>query len=197
MIFTTDMLLEKYKDYANPLVKIKREADAGELFRIIRGYYEDNVDVEPFVLAAVILSPSYISFETALAYYGLIPERACVIASASYKVRKNKRHENMFGHYEYSDIPPRAFPKEVDLVELDEYYGFRIASKEKALCDSLYKWPVVRSVKQLKILLFEDKRIDEEEFDCLNFETILELCPLYKKNNLNLLAKMIRKRRKL
>ena len=69
----------------------------------------------------------------------------------------------------------------------------RIASKEKAICDSLCKWRVVKSVKALKELLFVDKRIDEEEFEHCDFNLLLRLAALYKKTNLDLLVKLIRK----
>ena len=37
MILTTAMLKNKYKDYANPLDKIKRDTDKGFLIRLIGG----------------------------------------------------------------------------------------------------------------------------------------------------------------
>ena len=55
MIITTSMLKEKYSDYANPLDKIKRDVDEGKLFRLTRGVYETNKDVNPIFLAASIL----------------------------------------------------------------------------------------------------------------------------------------------
>ena len=36
MIVTTLMLKQKYKDYSNPLDKIRRDADRGILFRLNR-----------------------------------------------------------------------------------------------------------------------------------------------------------------
>ena len=90
MIVTTSILKRKYQDYANPIDKIKRDIDKGILFRITRGIYEDNPNVEPYLLASSILSPSYLSFDWALSFYGLIPEKVFSITSASFQVRKNK-----------------------------------------------------------------------------------------------------------
>ena len=42
MIVTISMLKEKYHDYANPLDKIKRDADKGLLFRLTNGIYETD-----------------------------------------------------------------------------------------------------------------------------------------------------------
>ena len=192
MITTVAILKHKYSDYSNPLDKIKRDVDKGLLIRLTRGLYETNSSVEPFFLAAPILSPSYLSFDWALSYYGLIPERVYAITSASLRIRKNKTFINKFGRYEYSDIPTNAYPEGITLIENEEYAA-KIACKEKCLCDSLYKWRPVRSIKDLKVLLFVDKRIDEGEFASCDFKEIIRLAKLYKKNNLRLLIKLIQK----
>ena len=192
MILTISQLKERYRDYANPLDKIKRDCDAGLLIRLNRGLYEDNPHAEPMFLAAPLLSPSYVSFETALSYYGLIPERVVSITSASLMVRKNKNFVNHFGRYTYTDIPSEAFSLGTTHIVNGGYIA-RIATKEKALCDSLCKWPVVRSIKDLKQLMFEDKRIDADEFQNCNFNDMIEIARHYHKTNLDLLVKMIKK----
>lgn len=191
MVITTSILRKQYKDYSNPLDKIKREVDSGALIRLYKGLYETNRNVDPFFLAPLILSPSYLSFEWALSYYGLIPEKVVAITSASLKVRKNKTYINFFGRFEYSDVSPEVFSEGLDSLSDDEY-TVRIATKEKAICDSLSKWRVVNSVKELKELLFEDKRIDEDEFKTCDFVLLLRLASLYKKTNLTLLSKFIK-----
>lgn len=191
MVITTSILKNQYKGYSNPLDKIKREVDSGALIRLYKGLYETNRNVDPFFLAPLILSPSYLSFEWALSYYGLIPEKVVAITSASLKVRKNKTYINFFGRFEYSDVSPEVFSEGLTNLSDDEY-TVRIATKEKAICDSLSKWRVVNSVKELKELLFEDKRIDEDEFKTCDFGLLLRLASLYKKTNLTLLSKFIK-----
>ncbi|CDD93830.1 putative uncharacterized protein [Coprobacillus sp. CAG:826] len=192
MIVTTSMLKEKFHDYANPLDKIKRDADKGVIIRLAKGIYETDKNTEPCLLASSILSPSYLSFDWALSFYGLIPERVFAITSASLGLRKNKTFENQFGRYEYTDIPVEAFSEGLTYLENSEYAA-KIAMKEKAICDSLCKWRVVKNVKELKELLFEDKRIDEDEFALCDFELMKRLAKLYNKTNLKLLIKLIRK----
>lgn len=192
MIVTISMLKKQYQGYANPLDKIKRDADRGILIRLNRGIYETNRNVNPCLLASSILSPSYLSFDWALSHYGLIPERVVAITSASLGLRKNKTFVNDFGRYEFSDIPVDAFSEAVTYLEEGEYAA-KIATKEKAICDSLCKWRVVRSVKDLKELLFVDKRIDEGEFASCDFKLMARLASLYRKTNLDLLVKLIRK----
>ena len=192
MIVTTSMLKEKYHDYANPLDKIKRDADKGLLFRLTNGIYETNKNVDPCLLASSILSPSYLSFDWALSYYGMIPEKVFSITSVTLENRKNKTFENYFGRYEYTDIPVRAFSEGLTYLESGEYI-VKIATKEKALCDSLCKWRVTKSIKELKELLFIDKRIDEDEFATCDFKLMKRLASLYNKTNLKLLFKLIEK----
>ncbi len=192
MIVTTSMLKEKYSKYSNTLDKIKREAQKGNLIRLTKGIYETDKNVDPCLLASVILSPSYLSFDFALSYYGLIPERVYAITSATLRVRKNKTFENAFARYEYTDIPANAFSEGLTCLEKGDYI-VRIASKEKAICDSLYKWRVVKNINELKELLFIDKRIDEDEFASCDFALLKRLASLYNKTNLKLLIKLIRK----
>ena len=192
MIITTSMLRNRYSDYSNPLDKIKRDTESGIIFRLTRGIYETDKKTDPCLLASSILSPSYLSFDWALAYYGLIPERVVAITSASLNVRKNKTFINYFGRYEYSDIPSRVFSEGLTYLENGDYI-VKIATKEKAICDSLSKWRVVRNINDLKELLFVDKRIDEEEFANCDFKLMLRLASLYNKTNLDLLIKLIGK----
>lgn len=192
MILTSSMLKKHYINYANVLDKIKRDVDNGSLIRINRGLYETDKNAEPCFLAAAILSPSYLSFDWALSYYGLIPERVTIITSASFGMRKNKTFQNYFGRFVYTDISTSVFSEGLIYIEKDEYVA-KIATKEKAICDSLAKWRVVHSINELKYLLFVDKRIDEEEFANSDFSLMLRLASLYKKTNLNILIKLIRK----
>ena len=192
MINTTSMLKNQYSDYSNPLDKIKRDAISGVIFRLTRGIYETDGNANPCFLASSILSPSYLSFDWALSYYGLIPEKVVAITSASLNVRKNKTFINKFGRYEYSDIPANVFSEGLTYIESDDYI-VKIATKEKAICDSLSKWRVVRSINDLKELLFVDKRIDEDEFASRDFRLMTRLAALYNKTNLDLLIKLIRK----
>ncbi len=186
------MLKEKYQDYTNPLDKIKRDADKGIIIRLTKGLYETDKNVDPCLLASSILSPSYLSFDWALSFYGLIPEKVFSITSASLGIRKSKTYENLFGRYEYSDIPSGAFSEGLTYLEKDEYI-VKLAMKEKAICDSLCKWRVVKNIKELKELLFVDKRIDEDEFASCDFALLKRLANLYDKTNLKLLIKLIRK----
>jgi hypothetical protein len=190
MIVTIMDLKEKYKNYSDINGKIKRDIDENTLFPVVRGIYETNRHTSGYLLASYIYGPSYLSFEYALSFHSLIPERVVTYTNATFNKRKSKQYKNHFGFFTYRDVPKDAFPYFVKAYEYDTYAYF-IASPEKALCDMLYILPPVRSVKDFKTLLFEDLRIDINAFNELNFKNILFLSKKYISNNINILVKVI------
>ena len=193
MIKTIDMLIYEYRDYSNIYNKIVLEEKNNRLIKLKRGLYETNKDTDPFTIANVLLSPSYISFETALSYYGMIPERVYAIKSASFKKNKKKEYKNSFGLFLYQDVNSNAYPYDINEIEID---GIKvmIASREKALTDMLYIISPRNNKKELLDLLFEDLRINEAIFDELDKNKIIELCDLYSSKTLNILKRYLEKR---
>ena len=192
MIKTYQLLIEELKEYKNPKTKIGRMVKNKELFPIAKGLYETDSHVDPFFLADPLYSPSYISFETALAYYDLIPERVYAIKSATFKKKKKKEYKTPFGLYMYQDIPPSAYPYGVKLIS-DGNYIYRIATKEKALLDQLYSTTPILNIKEMREYLFENMRINEMVLDTFDKKLITELSPLYHSRNVELFEKMLRK----
>jgi len=190
MIVTTLNLKEKYKDYTDINGKIKRDIDNGFLFPLVRGIYETNSSIDGFLLASYIYGPSYLSFEYALSYHNIIPERVVVYTNATFNKRKSKSYQNQFGLYTYRDVPNAAFSFSVKAHE-ENGYAYLIASPEKALCDLLYIRKPVTSMKELKMVLFEDLRINKDMFDQLNFDEILFLSDKYISSNMKYLRKYI------
>lgn len=193
MIYDLQSLKIRYKNYANINQKISLECKNGNLTRIKRGLYSDDLIGDIEVIANLCYAPSYISFEYALSYYGLIPEYVSALTSAIYGKKNNKVYKLDDAIFEYNSIPNKVFSKGILLKENQKGLNYKIASKEKALCDMLYlKYPV-RSIKDLKYLLFEDLRIDEEELFSLDKDFINEIAPLYHSNTLNTFLKFINK----
>ena len=190
MIKTIDLLLHEYKEYSDVFKKIQSEVRKNNLIKLKRGLYETNKDANPFTISNVLLSPSYISFETALAYYGMIPERVYVIKSASFKKNKKKEYKNSFGLFLYQDINSNAYPYDIDEIEIDGA-KVMIASREKALTDMLSIISPRNNKKELLDLLFEDLRIDEVVFDELDKNKLIELCDLYSSKTLNILKRYL------
>ena len=191
MIKTTESLLAELKDYSQPINKIHRLINDNRLFPLRRGLYETQRNVNPFYLSGSICSPSYISFETALSYYDMIPETVYTIKSATYKKNKKKEYKNAFGNYLYQDISPEAFPYGIETI-VENGYSFRIASKEKAVCDTLSKARKLRNRKELLEYLFDDMRIDNSCIDSLNREEIEFIKDKYSSRNVKLLNDLLK-----
>ena len=190
MIITILNLKEKYIDFTDINGKIKRDIDNGILFPIVRGIYETNGNTDGFLLTSYIYSPSYLSFEYALSFHNIIPERVVVYTNATFNKRKSKTYKNHFGLFTYRDVPKEAFPFFVQAYERDTY-SYVIASPEKALCDLLYIKQPVKSIKELKMLLFKDLRINKDAFEQLNFKDIMFLSNKYTSNSIKHLKKYI------
>ena len=194
MIITNSVAKDNYQDYSNKNNKISRDIRDGKLFKIITGLYETDPNTPPYLLAGSIYGPSYISFEYALSYYGLIPERVSTITCATFDKNKKKQYDNGFGTFTYRDVPDEAYPEEI-ILKIEGDYSYQIASVEKALCDKLYTLHPLNNYSSLENMLFNDLRIDEDEFNKLNINKIQKLENLYHSTNVNLLARYLRRNR--
>ncbi len=127
--------------------KIARLMHAGEIYPLRRGLYATRTDTHPFCFAASIYGPSYISFDTALAYYGLIPEAVYEITSATLK--RPKVFENRFGRFQYLSIPLPAYAIGIER-NTETGLPFLIASPTKALCDRIGLESRMRSMADVR-----------------------------------------------
>ena len=194
MIFTTRMLIDRYgTEYSNPKTKIGRLVKEGAYTPIIRGLYETDANLDGKLLADVIYSPSYLSFDYALSYHGLIPERVEAYTSATTGKRRSKCYITPFGRYTYQDVPRPVFMQCVRFHAVGEY-TYWMAEPEKAMCDKLYKLPPITSVKAMEATLLGDLRIYEDELDAIDIWDIIELSQLYGSRNVSMFAKYMEKR---
>ncbi len=191
MIKTTKILINELANYKNPRDKIKRLVQQKKLIPIIKGIYETNKTVSGYCLASIIYGPSYLSFDFALAYHGLIPEMVYVYTSACFNKRRIKEYHTKFGTFTYRDVPKSAYPYGIELKE-EKGYSYQLATKEKALCDKLYTISPVKNLEEMRKLLFEDLRIDIEELKKVNKDEIYFYIDKYKSNNIRMLAKFLR-----
>ena len=108
----------------------------GNLLRLRNGIYafaKDKENIKGEEIAALIYEPSYLSMESALAWYGFIPEM--VYAYISVTARINRRFTNYFGTFIYRHIKPELF---WGYTEIKTQHGrYLIAEPEKALLDYL------------------------------------------------------------
>lgn len=194
MIITNNFAKYKLIEYSNKNNKISRDIRDGKLFKIITGLYETDPNTPGYLLSGSIYGPSYISFEYALSFYGLIPEKVTTITCATFDKKKKKQYTTNFGTFTYRDIPVLAYPEEILLKE-ENNYSYQIATPEKALCDKLYTLSPLYNYSNLENMLFNDLRIDIEEFNKLNVDKIDKLSKLYHSTNVELLSKYIRRKK--
>lgn len=192
MIKTTAIMLQELNNYKNPRDKLAHMVKKKECISVIQGLYETNPTTPGYRLANTICSPSYLSFEFALSYHGLIPEAVYNFTSATFEKKKKKEFKTPFGTFTYRDVPSAAYPYGIECVS-ENGYTFQIASPEKALCDELYIQSPVTSQRELKELLFDGLRIDWELFCKLNMDDILFLNSKYHCTNIQKLTKTMEK----
>ncbi|MEC4272687.1 hypothetical protein VJ923_05880 [Adlercreutzia sp. R25] len=187
MVKTTKMLNQElgvYRDRANKIARMVRDS---ELVPVVRGLYETDAQASPWALAGCIYGPSYVSFESALSYYGLIPEATRAVTSATFEKGRSKAYDTVFGAFLFRDVPAEAFPYGIEIKE-EGGAVFRIATPEKALCDKLYAVSPVASRGELEALLYEDLRLDREDMANLSAEDVAYLAEKYRSRNVRKLA---------
>ena len=182
MVKTTAMIFDELSQYAYPENKLARMLREGEYIQIIKGLYETDRSTPGYLLTGSIYGPSYLSFEFALGYYGMIPEAVYTFTSATFEKKKKKTFINPFGTYTYRDVPSSVYSMGLEIIE-EGNYSFMIASREKAICDQLYKMGPVANYKELQNLLFVDLRIDEQELKKINLENLRILAERYPSRN--------------
>jgi hypothetical protein len=189
MIKTISVLLNEFKDYENPYDHIRLLVKGGSLIKLKRGLYETERDANPFAIASSLYSPSYVSFQSALSFYGLIPERVVGVTSASLGARKKKSYRTPYGDFSYQDVPDAVFNLGLKWVD-DPESPFLIATKEKALCDLLAKSETVLE-EDFSAFLFDDLRLDKNVLRAFNKSLTSSLAKAYGKKNVALLVRYL------
>lgn len=194
---THQLLMSLLKDYKRPNDKIKALKTAGVIESVKKGLYMAGPKIsssrpENGLLANHIFGPSYVSMETALSYYGLIPERVYETTSMTTKVSKEFR--TPAGVFTYTHLPLPYYAFGLNMVKLSEQQRAMIASPEKALCDKMINTAglILRSRIQASAYLGEDLRMergDLKELDTAMMRTWLEDAP--KKESLMMMIKTI------
>lgn len=146
-------------DYGFDRRRLSEWQEKGYIRKVIKGYYiftDKDLDEKClFEIANRIYEPSYVSFEMALAYYGLIPESVYGITSAS--TRKTSHFKTSIGSFIYRTIKPKLYFG-FDFFKNSEK-RFRLASPEKAFLDLFYIKTELRDSAG-----FEELRINRKAF---------------------------------
>lgn len=131
---------------------IKKLLKTGILIKIERNkYLLKGAKISDFTLANFLYQPSYISFETALNFYGVLSQFPYEISSAT--TRKNAKKEFEEKIFTYTKIKKDLF------WGYEKRENFLIAFPEKALLDQLYL-----AAKGLKSLNLEEYNLENISF---------------------------------
>lgn len=124
----------------------------GYIYKLRSQYYcftdEAYNEERKYIIANRIYKPSYISMETALYYYGLIPEAVFTMTSIS--TLKTNTFNNPIGNFTYNTIRPSRFFG-YRLIH-NGRFTYKIAEAEKALLDFLYLKTHISTIEDIYAL---------------------------------------------
>lgn len=190
------MLLSALKDYKFPRNKIGQLAKAGVITRVKKGIYvKSGEPFHNFVLANMICGPSYVSEDSALSHYGLIPEAVRITTSTTCGHKRS--FSTPVGEFRYESLPMQLYPIGIRRIAESETHAFLIAAPEKALFDRLRRVPGIQSEANLENYLFESMRLDEDAVATFRLAIFQQLRKQSGRVFANLLYDLVKKMRRL
>ena len=163
--------------YRRPNDKINDLVQSGLLISLRRGLYVPGPELDlplphDFVIANHLRGPSYVSLETALSHWGMIPERVCEINSITLKT--SHVYDTPIGRFRYRHLDAPYYSFGLQREEFQENEFALIASPEKAICDKIITTAgiTLRSQSQTMDFLMEDLRMDEDVLKRLDLNII-------------------------
>lgn len=153
----------------------------GQIVRIRNGWYSVTgritTEEQLYWVANKIYSPSYVSLETAFAWYGWIPEAVFTITSVS--TRKTQVFDTPTGNFRYSSVKAPLFFGYRLL--MPEGFGTKIAEPEKALLDFLYLRPKIATTADFEALRLNLEQMQKD----INREKLAAYCSLFASHSLS------------
>ena len=169
-VFSSTFLMAGNRSRADIQLQLSRWVKAGKLHQLKRGLYVlaepyRKVSPHPFLIANRIKNASYVSLQSALAWYDLIPEYVPVVTSVT-TTRTDTFHSSE-GSFLYRHIKKSMFTGYRYTELLDGQFVF-LAQPEKALLDLIYLTPHSESRDYLKGLRLQN-------MDVINTDLLVEL----------------------
>ncbi len=132
-----------------------------------------KTDPHPFVLAAMLHSPSHISLESALSYHGLIPEAVFIVTSVT--SRRGRLFRTPLGRFSFVRVPAERPKAGVRSVRVDRDGWAFIAEPVRAIADLVYTRKEVKWELDGSAFLTESMRIEEEDLYGISLDDVDEL----------------------
>lgn len=126
-----------------------------------------------FYIASTLLTPSYVSRESALQYYGLLSEtNASVVTCVS--ANTTRRFKNRLGLFDYTTVKSDLF---TGYHNIKKEFNFYIAEPYKALFDYLYFRIPKKDLKEKSQVLYylDEFRIDYDDIGPQELEKLFAL----------------------
>ncbi|MDD3477148.1 MAG: hypothetical protein PHI38_09795 [Sulfurimonas sp.] len=193
-VFSHEMIyavLEKSVSNVND--KISNLVKSGELVRLKKGFYTFSKayltkPIDLISVANTLYTPSYVSFDYALSYYGMIPERVSEITSATSK--NEKLFETPVGRFSYKKVPLKVYSLGIDWLYDDVEGGRFIATPEKALCDKIRYDRGIGTLTQGAMVEYLKYDLRLEIAKPLDAGLIEEIATAYRSRNLKTLSQV-------
>lgn len=174
-----------YPEVKTKWKKIELLEKEGEIIRLRRNLFVANPDetgikLSSGLIANHLLAPSYVSMNTALRYYGLIPEAVYTTQSMTFKAART--YNTPIGNFSYTHISKESYP--IGLSQIKENGATYIkATPEKALCDLIANTSGInlRYKKDAQIYLEDDIRFDMDAFTKMDKDIFQEYANVGKK----------------
>lgn len=165
-VFETGLLLTGKADPMDIRKQLSRWVAAGKIFQLRRGLYclappYQKVRPHPFLVANRLQPGSYVSLQSALAHYGMIPESVPTTTSVTTGRPENLSTplgEHIFRHIQVKWL--RGY-SQVDLINDQKAF---VAKPEKALLDLVYLQPggdSVNFLRELRLQALDQLNLDE------------------------------------
>jgi predicted transcriptional regulator of viral defense system len=138
--------------------QLARWVKDGRLIKLHKGFYTlaepyRKIKPELFTIANSLKSPSYVSLQSALSWYGIIPEFVPVITSVT--TGRPQVLQTPLGRFEYRHIS-KSFFWGYQKAELSEGQQPFVAVAEKALLDLVYLTPGADRIEFLNELRLQN-----------------------------------------
>jgi predicted transcriptional regulator of viral defense system len=142
-VFRTGFLAGSGERLTTLRLQLSRWVKAGKLIQLTKGLYTlaepyRRLTPHPFVLANAMKKASYVSLQSALGHFGMIPEHVPTVTSVT--TQRPSRAETPLGRFLFRHIKKSWFSgyRQVDLGSGQKAF---VATPEKALLDLVYLTP--------------------------------------------------------
>jgi predicted transcriptional regulator of viral defense system len=142
-VFETGLLLAGQVDPDNLRKQLSRWVEAGKVYQLRRGLYAlappfQKARPHPFLAANRLVQGSYVSCQSALAFYGMIPEYAPVVISVAHA--RPGRWDTPLGSYVFRHVKA-SWLHGYRMIEVAAAQQAFVATPEKALLDLVHLQP--------------------------------------------------------